>query len=174
MGAAAQLIESLCMMSFRLPLIAAVLAGSLALGGCAPAAAPDVGFTLIDGRSERLAALRGQVVLVNFWATSCASCVKEMPDLVATYAKYRDRGFDTVAVAMQYDPPPFVLKFAETRALPFKVALDHDGQLARQFGDIQLTPTTLLIDRQGRVVKRYVGPPELGELQARVESLLQP
>lgn len=162
-------------MKFLRPfLAAAAMALPLLLGACAPGAAPDAGFTLIDGRSERLNALRGRVVLVNFWATSCASCVKEMPDLVATYAKYKDRGFETIAVAMQYDPPPFVLKFAESRALPFKVALDHDGQLAKQFGDIQLTPTTLLIDREGRIVKRYVGPPELGELQARVESLLQP
>ncbi|MBL0718861.1 TlpA family protein disulfide reductase [Piscinibacter sp. Jin2] len=162
-------------MSLRPRLAAALLALGLAaatLPGCSPQLAPEVGYTLIDGRKEQLSALRGKVVLVNFWATSCASCVKEMPDLAATYGKYAARGYDTVAVAMAYDPPAYVLSFAKSRALPFKVALDHDGELAKRFGDIQLTPTSVLIDRQGRIVKTYVGPPNFDELNKLVEKLL--
>ena len=73
-------------------------------------------------------------MLVNFWATTCVSCVKEMPDLVATYNKYQARGYETVAVAMSYDPPAWVLNFAQSRQLPFKVALDVDGSAAKAYG----------------------------------------
>jgi peroxiredoxin len=71
--------------------------------------------------------MAGKVMLVNFWATSCATCVKEMPQIVATHDKFKARGLDTLAVAMSYDPPAFVAKFAETRKLPFGVAIDNTG-----------------------------------------------
>ena len=62
-------------------------------------AAPESTFVLLNGTSQSTADLRGKVTLVNFWATTCVSCVKEMPSLVATYNKYRNQGFETVAVA---------------------------------------------------------------------------
>ena len=134
--------------------------------------APDVPYTLLDGSQHRTAGLRGQVVLVNFWATSCVTCVKEMPALMATHDKYKSRGYETLAVAMAYDPPAYVVNFTETRKLPFKVALDMDGNLAKSFGNVQLTPTSVLINKRGEVVKRYVGEPDFGELHALVEKLL--
>jgi thiol-disulfide isomerase/thioredoxin len=80
------------------------------------------------GRQQgQLPAMAGKVMLVNFWATSCATCVKEMPQIVATHDKFKARGLDTLAVAMSYDPPAFVAKFAETRKLPFGVAIDNTG-----------------------------------------------
>src|SRR6188768_1912483 len=77
--------------------------------------APPVRYTLLDGSHHKLEDLRGRVVLVNFWATSCATCVAEMPEIVALYEKYRHQGFDTLAVAMHYDPPSYVVNFAQTR-----------------------------------------------------------
>ena len=152
------------------------LATFLALGRAAPAPArvlaPDVSFSTLQGERFSTAALRGRVVLVNFWATSCVTCVREMPKLVETYRKHRDRGFETVAVAMRYDPPNYVIHYAETNALPFKVALDPVGDIARQFGDVRLTPTTFVIDRRGMIVKRYVGEPDFAELDALIEAKL--
>lgn len=134
--------------------------------------APSVSYTLLDGRKAELDQLRGKVVLVNFWATSCTTCVKEMPHIVETYQKYRDRGYETLAVAMHYDPPSFVAKFAESRQLPFGVAIDNTGAVAKAFGDVRLTPTTFLIDKRGHIVKRYVGEPDFAALHALVEKLL--
>jgi peroxiredoxin len=74
---------------------------------------------------------------------------------------------------MSYDPPAYVSKFAQTRQLPFRVAIDNTGQIAQRFGDIQLTPTTFLLDQQGRIVKRYVGEPDFAALHALVEDLLK-
>ena len=134
--------------------------------------APNVSYTLLDGRPGQLDALRGKVVLVNFWATSCTTCVKEMPELTATHNKFRARDYETLAVAMQYDPPAYVATFAETRKLPFGVAIDNTGSIAKAFGDVRLTPTTFVIDKRGEIVKRYVGEPDFAALRALVERLL--
>ncbi len=147
--------------------------GLLGLAGCGTQdQAPASRFVLLDGNTVDTASFKGKVVLVNFWATTCVTCVKEMPALVATHNKFVDRGFDTVAVAMSYDPPQWVSNFAQTRQLPFKVALDNTGEIAKAWGDVKLTPTTYLVDKQGRIVKRYVGEPEFEALHRLVEKLL--
>src|SRR5574344_943051 len=100
--------------------------GAYVYWGEATQPAPQTSFLLLDGSSTSTQALQGKVTLVNFWATSCTTCVAEMPDIATTYNKYKDQGFDTLAVAMQYDPPQYVLNFAQSRQLPFKVALVSD------------------------------------------------
>lgn len=148
-------------------------AGVLGLSGCAGReAAPDSTFVLLDGSQARTADLQGKVTLVNFWATTCVTCVKEMPALVATHQKYAPRGYETMAVAMSYDPPAWVVNFVQSRQLPFKVALDNTGEIAKAWGDVKLTPTTYLLDKQGRIVKRYVGEPEMDALHKLIEELL--
>jgi peroxiredoxin len=142
------------------------------LVACTSQTAPESNFVLLDGSRVSTAQLRGKVTLVNFWATSCASCVAEMPDIVSTYVKYQAQGFDTVAVAMRYDPPSYVVNFAQTRQLPFKVAIDNTGEIAQAWGDVQLTPTTYLLDKQGVIVKRFVGAPNFTELHQWIERLL--
>ncbi len=144
------------------------------MAGCSGAreVAPDVGFTLLDGSRSSIGALRGSVVLVNFWATSCATCIQEMPLLASTHRKYQPRGLQTLAVAMHYDPPAAVAHFAETRALPFGVVIDNTGAVARGFGNVKLTPTSVLLDRRGAMARRWVGAPEPAELQSVVEQLL--
>ncbi|RJG07755.1 TlpA family protein disulfide reductase [Noviherbaspirillum cavernae] len=134
--------------------------------------APDVTFTSLNGEKTSMQSLRGKVVMVNFWATSCATCVKEMPDMVQTYNKYKDKGLDFVAVAMSYDPPNYVLNYAQTRNLPFKVALDTQGDLAKSFGDIKLTPTTFVIGKDGTIIKRYLGEPDFNALHQLLEKEL--
>jgi peroxiredoxin len=134
--------------------------------------APQVSFALIDGSRVSTEQLRGQVVLVNFWATSCVTCVREMPQLAATYEKFRGRGYRTIAVAMSYDTPAFIERFVQTRQLPFTVAHDASGEVALGFGDVRLTPTTFLINPQGEIVKRYVGAPDFAELHALIDRLL--
>jgi peroxiredoxin len=154
-------------------LAAAAAAGWLAWGGGAKAeAAPAVNYTLLDGQKQALSQLKGQVVLVNFWATSCSTCVAEMPEIVSTFEKYKGKGYQTVAVAMSYDPPAYVAGFAATRKLPFGVAIDNTGEIAQRFGQVQLTPTSFLINKRGEIVKRYVGKPDFEALHALVEKLL--
>jgi len=135
-------------------------------------AAPSVTFTGLDGQKFTSESLKGKVVMVNFWATSCVTCIKEMPQMTETYNKYKGQGLEFVAVAMSYDPPNYVLNYAETRKLPFKIALDPQGELAKSFGDVKLTPTTYVIDKEGKIIKRYVGEPEFSQLHKLLEKAL--
>ena len=135
-------------------------------------AAPPVNFVSIQGEKIAISSLRGRVVLVNFWATDCVICVKEMPDMVRTYDRYRDRGLEFIAVAMRHDAPNRVLDYTEKNRLPFKVALDPMGELAMAFGSVTFTPTTFVIDRRGKIVARIQGAPDFAKLQKLLEEKL--
>ena len=135
-------------------------------------AAPESTFVLLDGSRQSTADLRGKVTLVNFWATSCTTCVAEMPEIISTYQKYQGKGFDTLAVAMSYDPPSYVVNFVESRKLPFQVALDNTGSVAKAWGDVKLTPSTFIVNKRGEIVKSYIGAPDFVELHKLIEKLL--
>lgn len=137
-----------------------------------PGPAPEVSYTLLDGQKTSTGQLKGQVVLVNFWSTSCSTCITEMPQVAATFEKFRGRGFQTVAVAMEYDAPALVSDFAIARKLPFGVAIDNTGEIAERFGKVRLTPTSFLIDKRGLIVQRWTGAPDFAALQKMVEKLL--
>ena len=151
---------------------AAVIGGWLLLRTPGFGQAPETTFVLLDGSKQTTADFRGKVVLVNFWATTCTTCVAEMPKLVSTYDKYQAKGFETVAVSMSYDPPSYVVNYAQTRKLPFKVAFDNTGAVASAWGDVRLTPTTYLVNKKGEIVKRYVGEPDFADLHRLIEQLL--
>jgi peroxiredoxin len=152
---------------------ALLVAAGAAWWSTTPQTAPTSTFVLLDGTRQQTQDLKGKVTLVNFWATSCTSCVAEMPRIVDTYEKYKGRGYDTLAVAMSYDPPSYVVNFTETRKLPFKVAIDNTGAVARAWGDVRLTPTTYIVNKRGQIVKRYVGEPDFAELHQLIEKLLK-
>jgi peroxiredoxin len=135
--------------------------------------APPVTFVSLKGEPVTTVPPPGKVMVVNFWATDCPVCVREMPDLVQTYEKYRARGLELVAVAMRHDPPNYVLRFVEANRLPFKVALDSVGDHARAFGGVRATPTTFVIDRHGNIAERIVGKPDFGKLNALIEEKLK-
>ena len=163
-------------MKLAKPLLIAVavlaIAGALVYALMEKPAAPAATFTTLEGKPIALNELRGKIVLVNFWATSCPGCVKEMPDLVETYKQYKDRGFEIVAVAMSYDPPNYVANFAKTRQLPFPVALDVNGEHARAFGNVQLTPTSFLIGKDGRIIEEKLGDLDFPKLKALLDKEL--
>ena len=83
-----------------------------------------------------------------------------------------ERRPNMLAVAMSYDPPSYVVNYTQTRKLPFEVAIDNTGSVAKQWGDVQLTPTTFLVNKRGEIVKRYVGEPNFVELHQLIEKLL--
>ncbi|MFP5419534.1 MAG: peroxiredoxin family protein [Gammaproteobacteria bacterium] len=163
-------------MKLAKPILIAVavlaLAGALFYALMDKPRAPAATFTTLEGQSIALADLRGKVVLVNFWATSCPGCIKEMPGMIETYKTYKDRGFEIVAVAMSYDPPNYVASFVKTRQLPFPVALDVNGEHARAFGNVQLTPTTFIIGKDGRILEQKLGELDFTRLTALLDKEL--
>jgi peroxiredoxin len=148
------------------------IAAGVALGVWQRAEQPRASFIALSGANFSTDDLRGKVVLVNFWATSCVACVAEMPKMTETWRKYAPRGYEMVAVAMSYDHPNAVADFVRREALPFRVALDSDGAVAAAFGNVAVTPTTYLLDRRGHIVTRYVGEPDWTEFHARIERAL--
>ena len=160
--------------------LGAALLASVAIAAIAAVAsftltrpAPQVTFNAISGETLSTADLRGKVVLVNFWATYCSECIKEMPKLVNAHQKFSARGYETIAVAVWRDDPARVAQFALKHALPFKVALDSSGQLGRDFGNVRITPMSFLIDKKGNILRRYVGEPDWAELHQVVERELR-
>lgn len=135
-------------------------------------AAPDATFTTLAGARIAVADWRGHPALVTFWASDCATCLKEIPTLKDLYRRYAPRGLHMVAVAMSYDMPSHVVGLAKDWQLPYAVALDPLGENARAFGGVQWTPTTLLIGPDGRIQQRSVGDFDPQALAEHIESLL--
>lgn len=164
---------SLRIFSGRRLLMCSLLGLAAVLAGCSTRqAAPETTFVLLDGSKTSTNALKGKVVLVNFWATSCVTCVAEMPKLMATHQQFHSRGYETLAVAMSYDPPAYVVNFKDSRQLPFKVAIDNTGAVAKAWGEVKLTPTTYLVNKRGEIVKQYVGEPDFAALHQLIDKLL--
>lgn len=158
------------------PILGAILAAAIALllfvifARATPA--PQVTFVSLQGEQLATAGLKGRVVLINFWATDCPICVKEMPEMARIYERYRERGLEFIAVAMRHDPPNYVIHFTEKNRLPFKVVLDPSGDIAKAFGDVKLTPTTFVIDRRGNIVRKITGEPDFAKLNELLEKKL--
>jgi peroxiredoxin len=147
-----------------IPLLVLALLGFLAFSLTSKTPAPDVTFTTIKGKVIPMAELKGKIVLVNFWATDCPGCIAEMPKLIETYNQYHQQGFEMVAVAMSYDPPSQVLNYTTKRAVPFPVMHDSLGEIASRFGNVNLTPTTFIIDKDGRIVRKTIGEMDFAAL----------
>jgi thiol-disulfide isomerase/thioredoxin len=156
-----------------LALFLLVLAGAASLLFSGTKTAPSSEFVMLDGSKKSMIDFQGKVTLVNFWATSCTSCVAEMPQLISTFRKYQSSGFDTIAVAMSYDPPSYVVNFAQSRQLPFHIAIDNTGKIAKDWWDVKLTPTIYLTNKRGEIIKTYVGTPDFAELHQLIEKLLK-
>jgi thiol-disulfide isomerase/thioredoxin len=152
-------------------LILLMLSGS-GLTGCS-GQAPDEPFVLIDGRKLTSQTLRGGPVLVNFWATSCPTCIEEIPELVRLHRDYATRGLTVIGVAMPHDPPPAVINFSRERQIPYAIALDVEGRQASAFGKVRLTPTNILIDREGMIVARLQGRLDIDRTRQHIEQLLR-
>lgn len=134
--------------------------------------APALEMTTLEGEQIRLSQLRGKPVLVTFWATTCPGCIKEMPHLVELHQALAPRGLEIVALAMSYDPEEQVREMVKLKQLPYKVALDRDGSAARAFGDVKLTPTSFLINPNGRIVQQKLGELDMTALYERIVAML--
>ena len=134
--------------------------------------APPVTFSIIDGRRINLKNLHGKPVLVTFWATTCRSCINEMPRLISLYNDPSIKGLEIIGVAMSYDPPNRVVEVTRRQNVPYLISLDIDGSIAKAFNDVQVTPTTFLIAQDGRVIRQKTGAMDMSELRQQIKSLL--
>lgn len=165
-------------LAVRLTLLAAVLValgwGLQRLADPRAAVAPAVAFKTIDGRELTLAdyTREARPVLVTFWASTCVPCIRKLPALEALYREFAGQGLELIAVAMPYDRPDRVLRFAREMAMPYPVALDLRGTVTGAFGDVAVTPTTFLVAPDGRILLHSEGELDIQHLRERLLSIL--
>ena len=155
--------------------IALVLVGALAYLWFSPSGtrqAPEVAVETLDGGELALSDLRGRPVLVTFWATTCTTCVAEIPHLAELHRDLGPQGLKIVAIAMPYDPPPQVKQMVSERDMPYTVALDREGTATAAFGEVKLTPTHFLIAPDGRIVQHKLGQLDMDRLRTRLQGML--
>lgn len=133
---------------------------------------PDTRLDTLEGDAIDLGGFRGQVVLLDFWATWCVPCVDALPAYAALRERHHGRGFEVVAVSVD-ESVLDARAFVDRTPLPYPIAHDADGRLAAQLG-VAMLPSSFLIDREGRVRHGYTGfdPAELPALEVRLEALL--
>lgn len=180
---------------WNMVLVAVFLAGSLLIaatrvrpgvGATSPAAptnlladpaplpdhpAPDLALSQLDGTQRTLRDLRGQVVLINIWATWCPPCRAEMPAIQQAYAEYHERGFTVLAVNQREDATT-ITPFLEQHGLTFPILLDSDGQASAIYQASAL-PSSFFVDRRGVIRAVYHGPLPPSVINGTIEQLLQ-
>jgi thiol-disulfide isomerase/thioredoxin len=132
-----------------------------------PEVAPPFQTRDLAGAAVSTAALKGKVVIINFWATWCGPCREEIPELVALQARYKD-DLQIVGVSEDDGPPEQVAKFAQKQGINYPVIMSSDA-LEKEYGGVTALPTSFLVNKDGRVVQKDVGlyPPEYYDLQVR-------
>ena len=136
--------------------------------------APDITIVTTTGERIPLAGMRGKPLLVTFWATTCPSCMKEMPHLIDLYHELSPRGLKVIGIAMFYDPPNRILAVQKSHSIPYTIALDIDAHAAHAFGNVELTPTTFLIAPDGRVVYQKTGSMDMDKVRNGILAMLKP
>jgi len=133
---------------------------------------PEIAVTSITGEAIKLYQDKNNFTIINFWATDCPGCIKEMPGLTNIYNQLKGQGLQIIAVSMSYDPPNQVLNFTQKNKIPFPVVLDIDGQIAQSFENIRLTPTSILIDKNGKIIDKVIGELDFNKLNALLKKHL--
>ena len=136
--------------------------------------APDFSLRNLKGNYENLDGYRGQVIVLNFWATWCAPCRVEMPSFEKLYRRYRSEGMMVLAVTLDKNAGQKIKSFVDEYGLSFPVLLDEKGEVERLYPSMTI-PFTYVIDREGRVVARVDGAKnwESNETLEAIEYLLK-
>lgn len=133
--------------------------------------APDFSLPDLNGQKLDLSAYRGKVVLLDFWATWCDPCLKEIPLFVELQDQYRNRGLQIIGISMDDGPEP-VQDFYRRYKMNYPVAMGN-AKLGRLYGGVLGLPTCFLIDRDGRIYTKHIGPVEISVIEEEIRKVLQ-
>ena len=136
-------------------------------------AVPAPAWSLKDltGKTIQSSALKGEVVILDFWATWCGPCHEEIPGFIALQKQYGNQGLAVIGASVDEGGAPVVQKFAGQLGMNYPVGL-ADDKFQSAFGGIDVLPMTLIIDRQGRIVKKHIGFTDKAEFETEIKALL--
>lgn len=140
-------------------------------GAAGPVAAPDFALKDLDGKPVRLSDYRGKAVVINFWATWCPPCRHEIPWFIELQKQYGPHGLQIIGVSMDESGPAAVKKFADAMGINYKVVMG-DGAVAHSFGSVRVLPTTVYVDRSGKIVSTVPGLISKQEIEGIIQRLL--
>jgi peroxiredoxin len=147
---------------------------SLRAGPVAPSVAPAWSLKDTDGKTVSSDQFKGKVVVLDFWATWCTPCRAEIPGYIELQKKYAADGLVVVGVSMDQDGALVVRKFMANQGVNYTVVLGADSNIASDYGDISVIPTTFIIDREGRIRDKKVGEVPTDEFEKRILAVLKP
>jgi len=131
--------------------------------------APAFTLTTLDGNSISLAEFRGKVVILNFWASWCGPCKREVPDFVLLQSQYGASGLQIIGIALDEEKP--VRSYANSVGINYPVLFGNDD-VSRAYGGVEAIPTTFIIDRDGAIIHRFVGYQEKNVFENAIRKLL--
>jgi peroxiredoxin len=133
--------------------------------------APNFKLKTNEGKTVELAKLKGKLVIVNFWATWCPPCRREIPGFLDVYKQYKSKGLEIVGVALDQDGWSVVNPFVQKANMTYPVVVG-DVNIANAYGGIESIPTTFIVDKKGNIIQRHVGYMSKDSFENLVKSLL--
>lgn len=148
-------------------IIALALIAYFLFGTASLRSAPIIEFKTLKGKTLHTINRNNKPLLLTFWATTCSSCVKEMPHLIELQHKLSGQ-MDIVGVAMSYDNIEHIHEMIKRRKLNYNITFDQSGEIAQAFGGIRLTPTSYLVSPQGQIIYQKIGDIDFKMLEQRI------
>lgn len=116
---------------------------------------------------------QNKITLLNFWYPSCPGCVSEMPKLIALSQQYQNNPhFQIIGIALPYDPETSVRNYVTTRKIPFTIVYDKTGNIGQQY-NVQVAPTSFLLNAQGQILKTFLGEPDFTALSHQIDQQIK-
>jgi peroxiredoxin len=133
---------------------------------------PKLTLETIENEKINLASLKGNPVLITFWASTCIECIPEIPDLISLHHDYYPQGLRIIGIIIYYNEISQAIEMTHSKELPYTIARDQEKSATYAFGNVHLTPTTFLASPSGRIVYRHRGQMDIEKVRRIIDQLL--
>lgn len=136
-----------------------------------PYSLPDITLEALDGPPVALNSLLGKPSLVVFWASTCSTCISELPNLIKLYDEYSPRGMQIVGIVIYYNDPIEASAMVQNKGIPYRILLDRNKKATYAFGGVHLTPSSFLISPEGKILYRQTGETDFVKIREILQNI---